>query len=149
VLKAGVQVFWTGCCYQDGYVGSAAPISPLNNLKNDEEELQGNQSINYTGLHRNMKHRGKLKRIVYIRLYGHYVSVPMCTKDGYVERKCEMDLFLLQDAVVRLVYMYASLVDSALYMLKSFGNIHQSAVNLSAFVSSRQSLHAFVIAARR
>lgn len=38
-------------------------------LENDEEELQGKQSINYMGLHRNMKHRGKAsKRIVCIRL---------------------------------------------------------------------------------
>jgi len=40
---------------------SAAPviISSLYDPENDEEELQGQQSINYMGLHRNMKHGGK------------------------------------------------------------------------------------------
>jgi hypothetical protein len=40
----------------DGFVCSAVPISFLYDLENDKEELQGIQSINYMGLHRNMKH---------------------------------------------------------------------------------------------
>jgi len=55
----------------------AVPISSLNDLENDKEELQGKQSINYMGLHRKVKHG--VRRILLFRLApSPYPLVSVC-----------------------------------------------------------------------
>ena len=65
----------------DERVGSAVRISSLYDLENDEEELQGEQSIYYVGLHRNVKQGVKYTRCPCLHQAQYSILSIICQKE--------------------------------------------------------------------